>query len=183
MIKFLIEFSPLLAFFVGYKIGGILNATLYMLIVAIITIVITYAYERKINKINLISSVILLISASLTLFSGNSIFVKMKPTVLYCLFAGIFLITHYKWTPAIQYVLGNSIKLNETKNWYSLNLRFMWFFFIMAITNEIVWRNFDESTWVNFKIFGTLPVTLIFTMLQVPFILRHQTKDSTTLGN
>ena len=183
MIKFLTEFSPLLAFFVGYKIGGILNATLYMLIAAVISIIIAYVYEKKINKITLVSAILLLISASLTLFSGNSIFIKMKPTVLYFLFAGIFLITHYKWTPAIQYVLGHAIKLNETKNWYSLNLRFMWFFFVMAITNEIVWRNFDESTWVHFKIFGTLPVTLIFTMLQVPFILRQQTKDSTTLGN
>jgi intracellular septation protein len=178
MLKFLTEFSPLIAFFAGYKIGGILKATLYMLITAVATICITYAYERKISKINLISTIVLLISASLTLFSGNPVFVKMKPTILYTIFAGIFLITNYKWNPAIQYILGHNIKFNDTKNWHSLNLRFMWFFSTMAIANEIIWRNFDENTWVNFKIFGTLPLTLIFVMLQIPFIMRNQDKES-----
>ena len=101
----------------------------------------------------------------------------MKPTVLYCLFAGIFLITNYKWKPAIKYVLGHAIKLKGNEYWYTLNLRFMWFFFVMAISNELIWRNFDESTWVNFKVFGALPMTLVFVMLQLPFIIKHQNKD------
>lgn len=174
MFKFITEFGPLIAFFIGYKMAGILEATLYMLVASVIAISITYIYERKINKVNLISTGLLLISASLTLFSGNSIFIKMKPTVLYCLFASVFFITNYKWNPAIKYVLGHAIKLKENKNWYILNLRFMWFFLVMAIANEIVWRNFDESTWVSFKVFGALPMTLIFVMLQVPFIMKHQ---------
>jgi intracellular septation protein len=174
MFKFVTEFGPLIAFFFGYKTGGIIEATIYMLISSVVAISITYIYERKINKVNLISAGLLLISASLTIFSGNPIFIKMKPTVLYCIFAGIFFITNYKWNPAIKYVLGHSIKLKETKHWYNLNFRFMWFFFAMAILNELVWRNFDESTWVNFKVFGCLPITLIFVMLQIPFLLRNQ---------
>lgn len=177
MFKFLTEFGPLITFFIGYKIGGILEATLYMVIASIVAIVITYIYERRINKINLMSTGLLLISASLTLFSGNSMFIKMKPTVLYCLFAGIFFITNYKWNPAIKYVLGHSIKLKDSQSWYILNLRFMWFFLIMAVVNELVWRNFDESIWVSFKVFGSLPITLIFVMLQVPFIIKHQNNE------
>ena len=174
MLKFFSEFGPLLAFFFGYKTGGILEATLYMLVISVTGIAITYICKRKINTINLISSGLLLISASLTLFSGNTIFIKMKPTVLYFLFAFIFFITNFKWKPAVQYVLGSAIKFKKEKNWHSLNLRFMWFFLIMAVTNELIWRNFDESVWVNFKVFGAIPITLLFIMLQIPFIIKNQ---------
>ncbi len=174
MLKFFSEFGPLLAFFFGYKTGGILEATLYMLVASVIGISITYICERKINTVNLISTALLLTSASLTLFSGNAIFIKMKPTVLYSLFAFIFFVTNFKWKPAVKYVLGGAIKLKEEKNWHSLNLRFMWFFLIMAVTNELVWRNFDENIWVSFKVFGAIPITLLFIMLQIPFIMKNQ---------
>ncbi|MDG1436192.1 MAG: septation protein A [Rickettsiaceae bacterium] len=178
MFKLITEFGPLIAFFAGYKTGGIISATIYMLIASLVAITVTYIYDRKIHKINIISTVLLLISASLTIFSGNAMFIKMKPTVLYFMFACIFLTTNYKWSPAIKYVLGHSIKLKEVQNWQSLNLRFMWFFFFMSVLNEIIWRNFDESTWVNFKVFGVLPITLVFVMLQIPFIMKNQELDS-----
>lgn len=178
MLKFFSEFAPLIAFFFGYKSGGILEATLYMLIASIISTLITYIRERKINIINLIATGLLLISAGLTLFSGNAIFIKMKPTVLYCLSALAFLITNFKWNPAIKYVLGHAIKLKEEKNWYNLNLRFMWFFFTMAIINEIVWRNFDEGFWVSFKVFGAMPLTILFIIIQIPFLMRHKIESA-----
>ncbi|MFK7968328.1 MAG: septation protein A [Rickettsiaceae bacterium] len=174
MLKFLTEFGPLGVFFIGYSNNGILTATLYMLIASIIGIVITYITERKINLVNIISSGLLLISASLTLFSGNSIFIKMKPTVLYIIFAGIFLVTNFKWQPAIKFVLGKAISLKEESKWRDLNIRFMFFFIIMAVMNEVVWRNFSEETWVNFKVFGALPVTILFMVTQMPFIMRNK---------
>ncbi|MDC0864602.1 septation protein IspZ [Rickettsiaceae bacterium] len=174
MIKFFSEIMPLVAFFIGYKMGGILNATLYMVVASVIAMVITYFYERKINKINLISTILLIMSAGLTLFSGNLIFIKMKPTILYCLFAITFLITNFKWKPAIQYALGSAIKFKDEKCWYVLNTRFMFFFLLMAFLNELVWRNFDENVWVNFKVFGAMPITLVFTMLQIPFIIKNK---------
>jgi len=178
MLKFITEFGPLIAFFIGYKTGGILEATLYMLIASVVGISITYIFERKINKVNLVSTGLLLVSASLTLFSGNSIFIKMKPTVLYCVFAVTFLITNFKWKPAIQFALGTAIKFKEEKNWRILNIRFMWFFLLMAVINELVWRNFLEDTWVSFKVFGAMPITLIFIMTQLPFILKNKMEDS-----
>jgi len=181
MLKFITEFGPLIAFFIGYKTGGILEATLYMLVASMIGLCITYIKERKINMVNLISSGLLLVSASLTLFSGNSVFIKMKPTVLYCVFAGIFLVTNFKWKPAIQYVLGTAIKFKEEKNWYSLNLRFMWFFILMAFVNELVWRNFSEDIWVSFKVFGAMPITIVFILLQMPFIMKNQLPDDTSV--
>lgn len=177
MLKFITEFGPVIAFFIGYRVGGILEATLYMLVVSVISLLITYLKERKINSINLISSSLLFATASLTLFSGNSIFIKMKPTVLYCVFACVFLITNFKWKPAVQYLLGASIKFKEDKNWYSLNFRFMWFFILMACANEIIWRNFSEEIWVSFKVFGAMPITIIFILLQMPFIMRNKVSD------
>ena len=129
MLKFLTEFGPLVAFFIGY---------------------------------------------SLTLFSGNTIFIKMKPTVLYIVFAAIFLVTNFKWQPAIKFVLGKAISLKEESKWRELNMRFMFFFIVMAAINEVVWRNFSEATWVNFKVFGALPVTILFIITQMPFIIRNK---------
>jgi intracellular septation protein len=177
MLKFISEFGPIVAFFIGYKIGGILEATLYMLIASAISFLVTYINERSINKVNLISSLLLLLSASLTLFSGNSIFIKMKPTILYCLFALVLLITHFRWNPAIKYLLGGAIKFKNDKNWYSLNLRFMYFFILMACANELIWRNFSENTWVNFKVFGAMPITILFIISQMPFIIKNKTQD------
>ncbi len=175
MLKFFINFGPFLVFFIGYAIGGIFEATLYLLVASVIGISITYITERKINTINLISTSLVLITASLTLFSGNSVFIKIKPTVLYCIFACILLVTHFKWGPAIKFALGTTIKFKEEKNWYRLNLRFICFFLTMAIINEIIWRNFSEATWVSFKVFGTMPITMIFVLSQIPFIIKHKT--------
>lgn len=174
MLKFLTEFGPLIAFFVGYKINGILEATLYMLVASIIGLTITYWKEKTINTVNIISAALLLISASLTLFSGNAVFIKMKPTVLYIVFALIFLVTNFKWQPAIKFMLGKAISFKEDSKWRELNIRFMVFFLLMAAMNEVVWRNFPEETWVSFKVFGALPLTLLFIIVQMPFIMRNK---------
>ncbi len=174
MLKFFAEFGPIAAFFVGYNNNGILTATLYMLIASVIGVIIIYVMEKKINMVNIISSGLLLISSSLTLFSGNSVFIKMKPTILYIVFALVFLITNFKWQPATKIVFGKAISFKEEAKWHQLNLRFMLFFMVMAITNEIIWRNFAEETWVNFKVFGTLPITLLFMITQMPFIVRNK---------
>jgi intracellular septation protein len=178
MLKLISEFGPLVAFFIGYKTGGILEATLFMVVASFVGLVLVYIKDRTINKVNLISSVILLASASLTLFSGNSIFIKMKPTILYLIFSCIFLVTTLRQNPAIRYVLGHAIKFKDESSWSKLNVRFMWFFLFMALLNEVIWRNFDEASWVNFKVFGALPITILFIMMQVPFILKKQTADS-----
>lgn len=175
MLKFITEFGPLVLFFVGYKTGGMMTATMYMLAASSVAIIITYVFERKIHKINLISTALLAISSSLTLISGNAIFIKMKPTILYMIFALIFLVTNIKKKPAIKFMLGHSIKMTNDDCWMQLNFRFMFFFILMAITNEFMWRNFDEATWVNFKVFGAFPITLLFMISQVPFIMKHST--------
>lgn len=177
MLKFLTEFSPLMAFFIGYKKNGILEATAYMVAASLISIIIIYIFEKKVNKVNLASTILVVISGSLTLISGNSMFIKIKTTILYSLFCVIFLMTSFKWKPAIKYILEKAILLEDEQKWLVLNKRFMWFFLLMAIMNEIMWRNFSESTWVNFKVFGAIPITIIFILAQIPFLLRYKVKN------
>lgn len=175
MVKFLIEFIPVLAFLTGYKIGGIMQGTLCLLIVSIITLITTYIIDRQVNKMNLLSSILLFLSASLTLYSGNSIFIKLKPTIMYFIFAVIFLVTQCqcKEKLVVYYLLGSLIKFREDTAWYSLNFRCMCFFIVMACANEIIWRNFSEDLWVNCKVFGTIPSMGLFLLLQIRFITRN----------
>lgn len=191
MVKFLIEFLPLVAFFIGYKLGGIFEATQYTLVATIIATLASFIFKVPFNKINLATNILVMVSASLTLLSGNTVFIKMKPTFLYCIFGIIFLVTNYKWQPAVKLMLGSAIQLKEEKNWLHLNSRFMWFFFIMAIVNELIWRNYSEETWVNFKVIYTLPITFLFLAFQIPYLLKYKTvnslnvvddKDSSTLN-
>jgi len=169
MLKLFIEFIPLIAFFVGYKVDGIFTATLYTLIATVVSTAITLVLGQKVSKVHLITNVLLLVSASLTLFSGNAIFIKMKPTILYCIFGFAFLITNFKWEPAIKVALGNAVQLEDDI--------FMWLFFTMAAVNEFVWRTFPEETWVNFKVFGALPATILFLAFQIPYLIKHKAPD------
>ncbi len=178
MLKLLIEFIPLIAFFIGYKVGGIFDATLYTLIATIVSTVTILLLKQKVSKVHLVTNVLLLVSASLTLISGNSTFIKMKPTILYCIFGLTFFITNFKWEPAIKLALGTAIQLKDDIQWLQLNIRFMWFFFAMAVVNEFVWRTFAEEDWVNFKVFGALPITVLFLVFQLPYLMKHKAGDS-----
>lgn len=173
MIKLLSEFGPLIAFFVGYKIGGIQAATLYMIIIGVISALLFYIVNKHIPKFSLISTSILLLSGSITLLTGNPLFIKIKPTILYFIFGSLFLVTALKNRPLLKYMLEATIKL-EDKAWNKLSYRFASFFLSMAIVNEFVWRNFDEASWVTFKVFGALPLTILFILSQVPFLMKNR---------
>lgn len=182
MLKFATEFGPLIAFFVGYKVGGIQTATLYMLIVSLVSLAAYYLINRKIHNFSLISSGILLVSASITLITGNPVFIKVKPTILYIVFALSFYFSATREKPLMKYILSSALPLQET-SWKILSYRFAGFFVIMAVVNEIVWRNFEEITWVKFKVFGAIPITLIFILMQLPFIMKNRLPEDEQTGD
>ncbi len=173
MFKLLVELGPLIAFFVGYKSGGIFAATLYALIASIISIGLNYIIERKVNKMYMLSAGLLITSGALTIFSKNTTFIMMKPSILYLIFACIMYVTNRQDKPAMKYLLGSYFEIDQLARWKQLNNRFMIFFIGMAILNEIVWRNFPEESWVNFKVFIALPLTLLFVLGQLPFMLKY----------
>ena len=173
MIKFLSEFGPLIAFFVGYKYGGIQSATLYMVIASVVSVIICYILYRKVQTFSLVSSGILLVTGGITIFTGNSMFIKIKPTILYIIFGSAFFISALKNKPFMKYLLSGTIQLKE-ESWNLLSYRFTIFFLLMAIINEVVWRNFEEITWVKFKVFGAIPITLLFILIQIPFVIKNK---------
>lgn len=174
MLKFFSELAPLASFFIGYFYGGnIQSATLYMLITAIICVTACYFIDGKVSISSLVSSGVLLISASIALISGDSMYIKIKPTILYVIFGSAFFISAVRNKSFMKYMLDHFIQL-EDKNWNILSYRSAAFFLLMAILNEIIWRNCAEATWVKFKIFGAIPITILFILLQMPFILKNK---------
>lgn len=173
MLKLLVEFGPIIVFFATYKYADIFKATLCMVVVTILSLIVSYVIDKKISMPLMISGVTLLITGSVTLISGDPMYIKMKPTAVYLVFGGILYFGYWKNKPLIKHVLGSAFRMNDD-NWLIVSLRFGHYFLGMAITNEIVWRNFSESFWVNFKVFGAVPITFIFIMFQIPFLLRNK---------
>jgi intracellular septation protein len=177
MLKFISEMALMLALALGFFYGGSLEvATIYMFITALISAIISYIVERKVQKFSLVSLIILFIAASLTWFIGDSSFIKFKPTILYIFSSVSLLWSCFKKRPVMEYLFNGAFKLYE-KAWYILSYRFSFFFILMAIANEIVWRYYSDETWVKFKIFIVLPITFLFIMLQIPFLIRNKLPD------
>ena len=177
MFKLLVEFGPIVVFFATYKYADIFKATLYMVIVTIISLGVSYLIDKKISIPLMISGVVLFLSGGVTLLSGDPTYIKMKPTIVYCIFGAILYFGYWFKRPLIRTVLGSAFSMNET-NWLVLTRRFAFYFFLMAVINEAVWRNFSESFWVNFKVFGAVPITLVFVFFQAPFLMRNKQDNS-----
>jgi intracellular septation protein len=178
--KFIYDFLPLIVFFVVFKFSKnpnpLIPATIWLIIVTLIILVFTYLVHKKVSLIPLISAGILGIFGGITIFSGNDIFIKMKPTLVNATFAAILLGGYFAKKPLLQYLFGGSIEISN-QAWLHLSLRWGGFFIFLAILNEVIWRNFSTDWWVQFKVFGILPITIIFTALNLPFIMNEMKKN------
>jgi intracellular septation protein len=175
-LKFITDFGPLLIFFtIYYKSGNNLTAAIPPLIIAtLIAVVIMYFVEKKIPYVPLIGGIVISLFGGLTLYFNNPIFIYMKPTIVNIIFASILIISKIFFNKNfLKFFLQSAFQLNEI-GWNKLNFRWAYFFIFLAILNEVVWRTQPETTWVNFKVWGMLPITFIFTGLQLPLINRHK---------
>ena len=175
-LKFVTDFGPLLIFFtIYYKTENNLSAAIPPLIIStIIAIAIMYFVEKKIPYVPLIGGVIITLFGGLTLYFDNPVFIYMKPTIVNIIFAGILITSKVFFQKNfLKFFLKTAFQLQET-GWDKLNFRWAYFFIFLAILNEIVWRTQPEATWVNFKVWGILPITFIFTASQVPLINKYK---------
>jgi intracellular septation protein len=177
MIKLLADILPLAAFFIAYKFAGLITATIALVVATILAVAVLYAVERKISLVPLISALVVALFGLLTIMSGNPLFIKIKPTIINCLFASILLGGAYFNKGLLKFVFaGDAFKsvfsLTDAA-WVKLSIRWGIFFLCLAVLNELIWRNFPEPFWVKFKVFGMLPLTMGFALLQMPFIKRH----------
>ena len=179
MVKFIADFGPLLIFFIIYfsseqnlkvAIPPFIVATL----VALLTI---YLLEKKIPMVPLVSGVLITFFGGLTLYFDNKIFFYMKPTIINLIFAGVLFFGKYFTKKSLLKIFFKTAFKLENEGWKKLNDRWIVFFIFVAILNEIVWRTQSEAFWVNFKVWGLLPISFIFAASQITLINKYRLKQ------
>ena len=174
--KLLIDIGPLAVFFIFYTRSDLQTAILPFMIATIIAVLFSYIVEKKIPIMPTVGAVIILIFGGLTIYFDNETFFKMKPTIINLLFAGILYGGIILNKSLLRYLLGAALKLQD-EGWDILTKRWIGFFIALAILNEIIWRTQTTDIWVNFKVFGILPITFIFTLTQFSTIKKYQIED------
>ncbi|QDG75146.1 septation protein A [Labrenzia sp. PHM005] len=187
LLKLALELGPLAVFFLfnsrGEQIAEnfpvlqmigepIFLATAAFMVAITVSLVASLYLTKRLPIMPLVSGVVVLVFGALTLWLHDELFIKLKPTIVNCLFGAILLGGLLFGKSLLGYVFDSAFKLTD-EGWRKLTFRWGLFFFVLAAINEIVWRSFSTDFWVSFKVFGVMPITLIFTLTQLPLIQKH----------
>nr|WP_279327365.1 septation protein A [Chelativorans petroleitrophicus] len=187
VLKLALELGPLLIFFFANArgewlaaqfpalsaLGGpIFIATGLFMAATAISLVASWLLVRSLPIMPLVSGIVVFVFGALTLFLQNDTFIKMKPTIVNALFGAMLLGGLAFGKSLLGHVFDSAFRL-DAEGWRKLTLRWGLFFFFLAVVNEVVWRSFSTDTWVAFKVWGIMPITILFTMSQMPLIMRH----------
>ena len=178
-VKFVTDFGPLLVFLFFYYHSGknLIIAIPPFIVATLIALIVVWLLEKKIPMVPLIGGILISLFGGLTIYFDNPIFIYIKPTIINILFGLALLFGKYfTEEPILKKILGKSLALSN-EGWILLNKRWIFFFFSLAILNELVWRTQSEEIWVNFKVWGILPITLIFTIFQISLINKHKINE------
>ncbi|KAB1088495.1 septation protein A [Neorhizobium galegae] len=191
MLKLALEIGPLLVFFFGNlrgewlvaqfpalsAVGGpLLVATALFMVATVASLIASKIVFHHLPVMPMVSGVVVLIFGSLSIWLQDETFIKMKPTIVNSLFGVALLGGLLFGKSLLGYVFNAAFQLDEA-GWKKLTLRWGFFFLFLAVINEVVWRNFSDVVWVNFKVWGTMPITIIFTIAQMPLIMRHTIQE------
>lgn len=175
-VRLFVELGPLVVFFVSNGRWGIFAGTAAFMVAIVVSFVASLWMERRVPAMPLVTAVVVLVFGGLTLFLHDELFIKLKPTIIYSLFAAILAFGLVTRRNFLQIVLGTVLQVDE-EGWRKLTIRWAAFFVVMAVVNEVVWRSFSTDAWVSFKLFGFLPMVLAFSLAQMPLMNRHQIPD------
>ena len=191
--KLVLELGPLIIFFVSYynapipeimvgdssqtDIFKIIFATKVFIPAILIALLIGWLQTRKLAKMPLITAILVIVFGGLTIWLNNPVFIKMKPTAIYLIFATVLGFGVLRKKAYIKYLMGSAIPMTE-EGWMKLSKRFYVLFLLLAFANELVWRNFSQDFWVNFKTFGLPVILLVFMILQFKLLHDHSTELS-----
>ena len=183
-VKLALELGPLVLFFFANAYSDrfgvasdhrIYAATAVFLVAIVIALALHFALVRRLPIMPMVSAVVVLVFGGLTLFLHDDTFIKLKPTIVNALFGAALLGGLYWNKPLLAVVLDSMFELTD-EGWRKLTLRWAIFFFVLAALNEIVWRTQTTDMWVSFKVFGIMPLTVVFALAQTPLMSRYEVK-------
>ncbi len=176
LLKLAIEVGPLVAFFIANSRGGIITGTGVFMVATIISLGLSLGLFRRIPILPLATAVFVLFFGGLTIILNDDFFIKIKPTVVNTLF-GVLLLGGVALNRLVMKPLLGTVLALTDEGWRKLSIRWALFFFLLAILNEIVWRNVSTDMWVNFKVFGIMPLTILFSFSQLPLLTRYRLQE------
>ena len=175
-LKLALEMGPLVLFFIANARFGIYIATGVLMVGVVAALAASWLLTRHVPVMPLVTAVAVLVFGGLTFIFQDELFIKMKPTIVNTIFGSVLLIALAMGKPLLPVVLDSMMRLTET-GWKILTLRWGLFFFVLAGINEVVWRTQTTDFWVSFKVFGTMPLTVVFALAQLPLMMKHELKD------
>jgi intracellular septation protein len=178
LLKLALEFGPLAIFFAANSARGIYFGTAVFMAATVVALAISYAITRRIPVMPLVTGIFVVVFGGLTLLLANELFIKIKPTIVNLAFAGILFFGLRTGRLFIKLVLESAIHLTE-QGWLILTRAWIGFFIALAALNEVIWRSTTTDTWVAFKVFGIMPLTIVFSLSMVPVMMRHSVPEET----
>ncbi len=176
-LKIVLDLGPLLVFFGGNYLHGIFFATGAFMVAIALSLTITYALERKLAPMPLVTGVVVMVFGTLTVVLQDELFIKLKPTIVNTIFATILFAGLLMERPLIKYLFEQVFPLTD-EGWRKLTMRWALFFVFLACLNEVIWRNFSTDFWVAFKVWGVFPITVLFAAAQLPLMQAHQLPET-----
>ena len=177
ILKLVLEMGPLACFFVASYRFNLHVATGVLMVGVVAALAASYWLTRRLPIMPVVTAIAVIVFGALTFYFDNPVFIKMKPTAVNCIFGAALLGGLAFGKPLLPIVLDSALHLDEA-GWRKLTLRWGVFFFFLAGLNEVVWRTQSDVFWAGFKVFGTMPLTILFALSQVPLILRHEAKPN-----
>jgi len=172
-LKLALDIGPLALFFVVNARLGIFAATAAFMAATVFSVAFGFLVTRRLAIMPFVTLVFVLVFGSLTLLFHDDEFIKLKPTIIYGLFGITLLCGLAMGKPLLGLLLDRMLDITDT-GWHKLTRRWAIFFLMLAVLNEIIWRNFSTEVWLGFKLFGIVPLTLLFGALQYPLIVKHR---------
>lgn len=171
-LKLVLDIGPLVLFFAANAKFGIYAATGAFMVAVLVAIAVSYALTRHVALMPLVTAAIVLVFGGLTLILHDDLFIKLKPTIIYVLFGGT-LLAGLAFGKQFLSILFDQMFHLTAEGWRKLTWRWVIFFFALAVLNEIVWRTQTTDFWVSFKLFGVVPLTMLFGALQYPLLMKY----------
>jgi intracellular septation protein len=177
LLKMALDLGPLVLFFFANSHYGIFVATATFMIAVLAALAVSYVLIRQLPIMPVVTAIIVVVFGGLTLVLHDATFIKVKPTIVYALFGAVLIGGLIFNKPLLGVVFDSLFNLTD-EGWRKLTLRWAIFFFVLAVLNEIVWRNTSTNVWVDFKVFGVLPLTFLFGALQMPLLKKYAVEEN-----